>query len=305
MESRSLLMKHFKKQAFSLIELSVVLLIIGLLTTAITSGAQMIKKSRLANAQLLTTRSGINKMPNLGLWFETTLSQSIEATEAREGKTVTTWHDLNEQEPNKSNATQATAGKKPIYTIDAINNLPALKFTSGNGTYLQVAKNAYSNDFTLFAVIKPLAAGVGNTGSDLGVASSPILHSDISGTRRDVTPLTIGNSKLRSFTGTDEYTLEGTSNVFNGNAHIATVTRNMGLGALTLRVNGTTEATHSGGTTVPFDEVKITTIAGNTNDGIYYSGYIGEIIIFSRHLSDNEIKTIEKYLSAKWGVKIN
>jgi len=36
----------------------------------------------------------------------------------------------------------------------------------------------------------------------------------------------------------------------------------------------------------------------------YFLGYIGEIIIFKKNLTDAEIKDIEQYLSKKWSIKL-
>ena len=46
--------------AFSLIEVSVVILVIGILVAGITLGSALVKKSRIAAAQTLTVSSPIN-----------------------------------------------------------------------------------------------------------------------------------------------------------------------------------------------------------------------------------------------------
>ena len=48
-------------------------------------------------------------------------------------------------------------------------------------------------------------------------------------------------------------------------------------------------------------------IRDDNNNGGYNSGFIGkmgEIILFSRSLSDDERKDIEKYLGKKWAIKL-
>jgi len=66
-----------KKAAFSLIELSVAILIIGLLVGGILGGTDLIKDASLANAQKMTTNSEVGSIANLSLWLETTLPQSF------------------------------------------------------------------------------------------------------------------------------------------------------------------------------------------------------------------------------------
>ena len=41
------------------------------------------------------------------------------------------------------------------------------------------------------------------------------------------------------------------------------------------------------------------------NNDYYFFGYIGELIIFKKALTDEEISSIETYLSKKWSIKIN
>lgn len=41
------------------------------------------------------------------------------------------------------------------------------------------------------------------------------------------------------------------------------------------------------------------------DNSYYFKGYIGELIIFKRGLTDAEISDVEQYLSKKWAIKIN
>ena len=60
------------KKAFSLIELSVVVLIIGILIAGITSGSRLVRNSKLASAAQFTKSSDINSIADLVLWLEPT-----------------------------------------------------------------------------------------------------------------------------------------------------------------------------------------------------------------------------------------
>jgi hypothetical protein len=41
------------------------------------------------------------------------------------------------------------------------------------------------------------------------------------------------------------------------------------------------------------------------DDNYYFKGYVGEFIVFKKALTDEEISSIETYLSKKWAIKIN
>lgn len=38
---------------------------------------------------------------------------------------------------------------------------------------------------------------------------------------------------------------------------------------------------------------------------LYLKGYMGEVIVYPNALSDNDRKTVESYLSDKWGIKLD
>jgi type II secretory pathway pseudopilin PulG len=69
--------KNKKLLAFSLIELSIVVLIIGILIAGITQGSRLIQQSKIKTAQNQTTNSPVNSIPDLNLWLETTLDGSV------------------------------------------------------------------------------------------------------------------------------------------------------------------------------------------------------------------------------------
>jgi len=58
-------MSQKTKKAFSLIELSIVILIIGLLVAGVVKGQQLYQKTQLATAKKATEESPVNVIPNL------------------------------------------------------------------------------------------------------------------------------------------------------------------------------------------------------------------------------------------------
>ena len=65
-------MKNFHKKAFSLVELSMVILIVGILIAGVSQGIDLYQDSRLATARSLTKNSRVGRIPDLVSWYETT-----------------------------------------------------------------------------------------------------------------------------------------------------------------------------------------------------------------------------------------
>lgn len=83
------------KRAFSLIELSIVILIIGILIAGVTQGGRIVTQMRLASAKSLTISSPVTSISGLTLWLEPTLEESFIDSEAQDGVGLTNWNDIN------------------------------------------------------------------------------------------------------------------------------------------------------------------------------------------------------------------
>jgi prepilin-type N-terminal cleavage/methylation domain-containing protein len=79
--------KTYKKQAFSLIEISIVLLIIGILVAGIISGKEMISEARIKAAQAASKRSPINKIPDLAVWLDSSAENAFK-TSSKDNPTI-------------------------------------------------------------------------------------------------------------------------------------------------------------------------------------------------------------------------
>jgi len=150
------------KKAFSLIELSIVLVIIGLLVAGITQSSRLVQKFRIRTAQTLTQSSPVNGIRNLVAWYETTSQASFDSS-IDNAVAVSNWYDISPS-VDKSNATQITAANRPVYTENDINSLPTLKFTRSLSQSLNLPDGTvpYNNSpYTIFIVAKasPICKG--------------------------------------------------------------------------------------------------------------------------------------------------
>ncbi len=159
---------NFKKTAFSLIELSVVVLIIGILIAGITAGSRLVRNSKLASAAQFTKSSDINSIPDLVLWLEPTQENSFATTSTNSDNLtyanvaslqdanylkdtlrpdnreyIARWNDITPRAfpGNKKSVYQDVALRRPMYIANAINGLPALRF-DGKTQYLYSQNNA-------------------------------------------------------------------------------------------------------------------------------------------------------------------
>ena len=88
-------------KAFSLIELSIVILIIGILVAGVTQSSRLLKQMRLATIKNLTLNSPVSSIKDLAVWLESTMDQSFLDSEENTGSAISVWNDLNPQASSK------------------------------------------------------------------------------------------------------------------------------------------------------------------------------------------------------------
>ncbi len=283
------------KKAFSLIELSIVVLIIGILIAGVTQGSRVLDKARLSNARTLTQSSPVNSIKGLTLWLETTTEKSFDESKAEDSIGQENWYDINPQSISKFTLTQSTSGSRPTYTDAAINNLPALYFDGSNDYYeIPYTPDLNPNKFTIFSVVKVLAVsgyhsiytsrGASGLGYMLYVNSSNNWEAWYG----------LGGSLF-------EESEDDGSLVLNENTLITTQYNGS---TVTLGRNGEQKDTDD--ISIAFNIDKPLRIGSgateSTTPDFYFNGYIAEIIIFNRALKNEEQESIENYLIKKWGI---
>jgi prepilin-type N-terminal cleavage/methylation domain-containing protein len=146
--------KNNYSKAFSLIELSIAILIIGILITGVAQGSKLYYKMKLNAAQALTKSSPVSGIKDLLLWYETSLESSFLDSERIEGAAVSSWLNNNLQKTFKKKATSANPplSTRPIFKESAINDLPALYFDGGDQMYFDGSDLEGARGYTVFAV---------------------------------------------------------------------------------------------------------------------------------------------------------
>jgi prepilin-type N-terminal cleavage/methylation domain-containing protein len=279
-------MNKSSKLGFSLIELSVVILVIGILVIGITQGSRIISEAKLKSARALTISSPVNSNANLILWLDSISEKSFD-TNVANGSSVATWYDLTNQNTTKNNATQVTPANQPVYTAKIINGMPALVFSSANSNFMSFDGTALVNKNYSIIVVEARSSSKNNNtfiGDSASNSFGIFLRYSSSAALR------------HSHGGAGTYT-----GVVDGySSPIARV--------LSFTYDGSNGVTYVNGLQLTTGALSAVTsfanaaIGGFNGVGNYYDGGIGEVIIFNRLLKNSERQDIENYLKQKWGI---
>lgn len=323
--------KHKSKAstAFSLIELSIVILIVGIIIAGITQSSRLVRQSKLKSAQNLTTNSPVTGIRNLALWLETTQDASFPSGIDDEFP-VLQWNDLNSQTASKFFALPAsgvtTTGTAAIkYDNEGINGLPSIKFDGTNttagilslstsATLLVPSPAVTTADFTAFMVYK-----LDDTAT--GAADYTVLYNGVAATNgwgyfRDSVvsnkrTIQVGATKALATSAlpttqeiaTITYSavnFSGTKTTYlyvNGGTSFATIADNTIVGN-----NG--QATGVSATAVVAPTASLF-IGGTTSATKAWKGLISEVIIFDTVLKKQDLKDVASYLSKKYNIPLS
>ena len=335
--------KHKSKAstAFSLIELSIVILIVGIIIAGITQSSRLVRQSKLKSAQNLTTSSPVTGIRSLALWLETTQDASFPASGLDDESPLLQWNDLNSQTASKFFALPAsgvtTTGTAAIkYDNEGINGLPSIKFDGTNTTagILSLSTSATLlvpspvvttadpnnvNAFTAFMVYKLDGTA---TGADYTVLYNGVAATNGWGYFRDNASTTPVNKRTIQVGATKALATAALPTT----QEIATITYSgynaanlSGTKTTYLYVNGGTsfatiadntivgnngQATGASATTVVAPTASMF-IGGTTSATKAWKGLISEVIIFDTVLKNQDLKDVASYLSKKYNIPLS
>lgn len=281
--SHSCLSFRKSSRAFSLLELSIVLVLIGILIVSTISAKSIIKKSRIIAAQSKTRSSPVNSIPDAVIWLESSLADSFDADEAEDDSDLSVWKDIKTGSASPIN--NGSAGSEAPKYSNTINSIQAVKFSGSDDSYFAVDGSALNgSDYTIIVLEKRQGddanyfltqAGSSTTDNEvlqLGYsASGTVIHSQGS-----------GNNYTSSVEGYNSQVQQ---------PRIFTFIQNGSTGKKTY-INGFIAGEDS-------DVTRLSNIS-DLHLGKGYTGEIGEFIIFDRALKKSERRSIEKYLLEKW-----
>ncbi len=298
------------KKAFSFLELSVVIILIGVLAAGIISGKRMISQSNLVAAQALTKSAQIASIPDLTLWLEPTLTGSITGAttgnELSNNDPISAWNDIS---GNKNVFAQSTSGDRPKYLASGINSLPSISF-DGTSDYLDstIAPIGNTNDaYTIVGVWRPTATP----------ASFSYIFSQCPAVITDGTCASHGSYFSSSVLG---FVFNGSATAYTYKSSVVPVINTSYITILSINdavannvrlyineIDTPIVATSGmqGSFNLGDDRAAIGTKAISGGGGFYFQGYISEIMVFDRYLKPSEITLINNYLSKKYNITLS
>jgi len=290
-------MKKFHS-AFSLIELSIVILIIGILIAGVTQGSRLASQMRLRTASAQTQSSPISSIADLTLWLESTSKNSFDNQVTEDTIGIPAWYDINPQKTEKYNATQTTTNKQAKYSANAINGLPAVKF-DGTDDDFSLGNFSADSNVSMFFVIKPTTSHVEGL-----IDSSP----GVEYTLRNYCESGCSNDGQFSWwnSGTAPAVTLGLTALTPAIIYIQTTfdAEISPARTLTYYQNGTLISNIIDTTIGPVNWSS-PRIGSINNTLVFYDGFVGEIVIFSHALKTEERNSVTAYLGKKWGIKTN
>lgn len=152
-------MKNFtnkNKFAFSLIELAVVVMVIGILVAGISQTSAIIRSAKISNARSITSKSPANQTNGLIAWYETSFLESFNASQIFNNAQITLWQDISPSSLlTKSNQLTATASNNIKYKSNGINEIPSVNFTGSARLNLAAFSQGPLSQATIFVVMNP------------------------------------------------------------------------------------------------------------------------------------------------------
>lgn len=318
-----------KNKAFSLVELSVVILIIGILIAGVTQSGRLIRQIKLSTARSVTSSSDVASIRDITAWFEATtegvFTDVNNNSDVENNATVKIWRDVN---PQKSIGDKPTltdlggSGTEPKYISSGINGIPSVYFDGGDflasieGPTIPLI--SLDKTYSMFAVFRADLAkatpaivtqigAIGDTHTPQTYASIGSISASGNGNPGFISGPTIDASWVKNTLLSDQ-----TDYIVGALVDFVTPST-VGATSVKLYVNSLTSiltadiATKS--TTPPAPTAIVAekfTIGANVKNTTsqQFTGMISEVIIFDRKLKDEEAVSVMKYLRKKYNVNI-
>jgi prepilin-type N-terminal cleavage/methylation domain-containing protein len=283
-----------KFKAFTLLELAIVMVLIGLIIAGVTKGGHVVTASRLASARSITAKSNVANIKGLIAWYETSSKNSLRNSQITNLANVSDWFDVSPGSIiNQRNRLTKTASANLIYDADAINRIPSLEFKNNDRISIANFYQGPINRATICAVFRPYFNP--STATAIIVDSAPGQASFYMAIKNNALNLNAGvdgntltTSNPASFINGKDYVVCGYFNSSSSSAYVnnaITMAGGSNINSGTNSLNGLTIGASNTGT------------AG-------FTGLISEIIIYNRPLKLQERKDVMLYLGKKYQVNI-
>lgn len=286
-----------KKKAFSLIELSIVILIIGILVSGVTQSSRLINQFRLTSARNISQSSAVSTIKDLGLWFDAVNEKAFDS-QVSNGSSVAYWQDTNPQNTSQFRFVQNNVSDQPFYALNGINGLPSLQYNSTINSTRMFAYTLGSlpRESTMFLVMRWNTLNTSIMQSFLFSIGGEVDTLEVA----IVNPNTLyfgyypgGNALTTTIPNNTNYIVR---RVYNNRTNFSGI-----------YLNGTLTSSSTASLQGNYSNNGSTTMCLGNHGGAprTFGGFFGEFIIFNRALNNEETIEVERYLARKWSIKLS
>jgi prepilin-type N-terminal cleavage/methylation domain-containing protein len=287
--------QRFRKnrKGFSLIEISVVILIIGVLIAGISQASDMIDEAALKGARTASKGSRVGRVKDLVLWLDAVSdggSLTAANKQAVDADPVTQLKDMNP----RSSAKLTLAGTS-TFSSNKVSGLPGLVF-NGSSHFFKLADrfDNSTGEYTIYLVYQPVA---------IPASASHVIFEKRNTAQSGAFPykLEIESTGFYKFSDSNG-SLYGAKKASTGKVNLIKLTRSSA-GKLEIFVDDVIKSGSDNSTSVVNSFELIIGAQNGSSLSNYANGRIGELIIFERDLAPAEKADIEAYLFKKWKIE--
>jgi prepilin-type N-terminal cleavage/methylation domain-containing protein len=278
------------QKGFSLIEISVVILIIGVLIAGISQASDMIDESNLKGARSASKGSRVSRTRDLVLWLDATADGTVLNSankQVADNESVAQWKDSN---PNSIDGFFLT-GVAPQYNANKTSGLPSIYFSGASYLKLNNKFDNSAGEYTIYLIYQP------------SVLSNSVIMEKRSTAQTEVYPykleLDATNLVYKLSDSNEVISSSSTKKASAGKTNLIRLSRSA-TGVLTISVDDVSAIGTARTTSVVNSSELIIGARNGTTTASHINGRIGELIIFDRDLNPVEKSDIEKYLYKKW-----
>ena len=278
------------QKGFSLIEISVVIIIIGILIAGISQALDIVDEANLKGARSASRGSRVSRTKDLVLWLDATADGAVLNSankQALDNESVAQWKDSN---PNSTDGF-VLSGVAPQYNANKTSGLPSIYFSGSSHLKLSNKFDNSTGEYTIYLIYQP--AVVANTvimEKRSTAQTGPFPYKLELDATNLVYKLSDSNGSISS---------SSTKKPSAGKANLIRLSRSAS-GVLTITVDDVSNTATANTTAVVNSSELIIGAMNGSPPTSYINGRIGELIIFDRDLNPVEKSDIEKYLYKKW-----
>jgi len=283
-------------KGFSLVEIAIVLLVIGILVAGVSQGQDLYNEFNLTKARNLTKNSRVSRISNLELWLETSLEESFLQSQRSNNFNISQWNDINIQTSQKKTIVQNTSNAQPKFISQAFNNsIPGIRFDGNDFMSINHLDEIVNSNYTIFIVEQRRVGDgfltmLGGSGSTLNTNLVLCYRSS-----NKIRQSHFGNNDM-------DYDFTGTWTFPIAKMHSFLFDKTSGK---QYWINGGTNPDKQAPTQTSALISYSSPTIGKYYSGNNFNGDIAEIIIYSRELTTKERNDIEDYLSKKYDITIS